>query len=61
MFFTFWLNEFVVNTEPSSIPQAGQCRALCCDVEPVDLQQLHRRTPFGRVRVGSIDVILKHS
>lgn len=37
MFFTFWLSEFVVNTESSSIPQAGCCPALCCDVEPVDL------------------------
>lgn len=61
MSFTFWLSEFVVHTESSCIPQTGECPALCCDVEPVDLQQLYSGTPFGRVRVGSIEVVLKHS
>lgn len=59
--FTFGLSEFMINPQSFRIPQAGERPAVCCDVEPVDLQQLCRGTPFGRVRVDSIEVVLKHS
>lgn len=50
----------MVNTQLFGIPEGSERLALRCDVEPVDLYQLHRGTPFGRVRVGSVEVVLKH-
>lgn len=56
---TFRLSEFVVNTQLFGIPEGSEGLALRCDVESVDPYQLHRRTPCGRVRVGSIEVVLE--
>lgn len=61
MSFTSRLSEFVVNMELPCTPQAGQDFALGRDVEPVDLQQLCRGTPLGRVEVAGVEEVLENS